>query len=152
MDRSAGRGDGRSRTKTSNHAQSGPASRDPARLPDLPAAGESVYATAGVVVETIRYAEAAESRHRQLRRRPGDLLQGYGRSRHAGAARGDQETATGGERRQDSDLPCTGGELRLPGLHVRTMLLPQDREGLSWHDAIEEEHQENLRRDPCRNR
>jgi RNA-directed DNA polymerase len=72
---------------------------------------------------------------------------GYGRSRHADAKRGNQETATGGQRRQDSHLPCTGGELRLPGLHVRTMLLPQDREGLSRYDAIKEEHQANLRCD-----
>src|SRR5712691_6179935 len=150
MDRSAGGRDGRSRTKTSNHAKSGRASRHSARLPDLPAAVEPVHATAGVVVETIRYAATAESRHRQLRRRPGDLLQGHGRSRHADDARGDQETATGGQRRQDPHLPCTGRKLRLPGLHVRTVLLPQDREGLSEYDAIEEEHQANLRCDQCR--
>ena len=56
------------------------------------------------------------------------------------------------QRRQDAHLPCTGGKLRLPGLHVRAVLLPQDREGLSGHDAIEEEHQANLRCDQCRDR
>src|SRR4030081_883983 len=130
MDRGAGGRDGRSRTKASNYAKSGRASRHPARLPDLPATVEPVHAAAGIVVETIRDAEAAASRHRQLRRRPGDLLQGYGRSRHADDARGDEETATGGQRRQVSHLPCTGRKLRLPGLHVRAVLLPQDREGL----------------------
>src|SRR5207244_9612986 len=137
VDRSAGGRDGRSRTKASNYAKSGRASRHPARLPDLPTAVEPVHATAGVVVETIRHAEAAESRHRQLRRRPGDLLQGYGRSRHADDARGGRETATAGQRRQDPNLPRTGTELRLPGLHVRAVLLPQDREGPSQLAAIE---------------
>jgi len=118
----------------------------------LSATVEPVHATAGVVVEAIRHAATVGSRHRQLRRRSGDLLQGYGRSCHADDARGDQETATGGQRRQDAHLPCAGGKLRPSGLHVRAVLLPQDREGLSGHDAIEEEHQANLRCDQCRDR
>ena len=45
-----------------------------------------------------------------------------------------------------------GRKLRLPGLYVRTVLLPQNREGPSQLEAIEEEHQANLRRDPGRDR
>ena len=51
-----------------------------------------------------------------------------------------------------TQLPCTGRKLRLPGLYVRTVLLPQNREGPSQLEAIEEEHQANLRRDPGRDR
>ena len=54
----------------------------------------------------------------------------------------------GGQRRQDPHLPCTGRKLRLPGLHVRAVLLPQDREGPPQLQTIEEEHQANLRCDP----
>ena len=46
-----------------------------------------------------------------------------------------------GERGQDPSVPDTAGAVRLPGLHLRTMLLTQGRARLHRHPAFEEEHQ-----------
>src|ERR1700675_3907107 len=82
--------------------------------------------------------EAVESVHRQLCRRPCDLLShGSRRSSHRDADH-DVEAEVDSEREQDTDLPAAGREVRLSGLHVRALLLDEEGTGLSGHGAFQE--------------
>ena len=48
------------------------------------------------------------------------------------------------KRREDRALPGTAGALRLPGLHLRTVLFAENRAGLHRHASVEAEHQEGV--------
>ena len=65
-------------------------------------------------------------------------------ARHAGH---DGEAEADGERDEDAGLPPAGGEVRLSGVHVRSVLLAEDGTRLSGHGSVEEEGAAHLRGD-----
>ena len=105
---------------------------------DLPVVQQSLHASVRAGLEDAGAREASRGVRRQLRRRLRDLLSRH-RRRGAGRDAGhDVEAEADGERDQDAGLPAAGRDVRLPGLHVRPLLLAADGAGLSGHRAVEE--------------
>ncbi len=86
---------------------------------------------------------------RDLRRRPRDPVpEGQRRSSAAPPARDHGQAEADGERGEDTNLQGAGRGVRLPGIHVRTDVLGEDRPGTPGTPAIKEKHQARGRESP----
>ena len=80
--------------------------------------------------------------HRDLRRRSRDPVQErQSRRGVATTARDHGQAEAHGQRGEDTNLQGPGRGVRLPGLHVRTDVLSENRPGAPGVPAIDEEHQ-----------
>ena len=77
-----------------------------------------------------------------------DLLSGHRRRGDGRDAGHDVEAAVDGERDEDAAVPCSRGDVRLPGLHDRPVLLAADGPSLHRDAAVGEEDRGPSGRDP----
>src|SRR5215471_8664218 len=138
----------RSRTEDAHDRGTGQAARHPARLTDLTLAGESLHAPVCAGMEDARAGATPRLSHRDLCRRPRDLERQSRRGLVA-TARDHGKAEADGQRGQDTNLQGAGRSVRLPGLHVRTDVLRENRPGTPGIPAIEEEHPAYGRTNPC---
>ena len=81
--------------------------------------------------KTLGHEQRLRGSDRQLCRRLRDLLSRHGRRGHGGDAGHDARAEADGQRDEDARLPPAGRNVRLPGLHVRSVLLAANGPGLS---------------------
>ena len=97
--------------------------------------------------------ETPRHSHRDLCRRSRDPVQAGQCRRGADPhARAHEKTEADGQRGEDTNLQGSGRHVRLPGLHVRADVSTDDRQSLSGHAAVQEEHPAHGREGPCANR
>ena len=106
----------------------------------LAVAGESVHATVRAGLEDAG-ARAAAASARIVNYADDFVICCRGTADEAMAAMRDMmaQAEADGERGEDAAVPRAGGDVRLPGLHVRPVLLAADGPGLSGHAAVGEE-------------
>src|SRR6266851_4194854 len=137
------RGRNRKSRKEDTHNRSpGQTSRLPARFYHLTIAGESLHAPVRAVMEDAWPVAKPPLSHRDLRRRPRDLVPESQSRRVAAETAQDYEQAEAhGERGKDTNLQGPGRRVRLSGLHVRANVFCENRSCPLGISAIEEEHQ-----------
>src|SRR6516162_11227567 len=132
----------RSRTEDTYDRGTGQAMRHSARLTDLTLAGESLHAPVCAGMEDARAGAKPRLSHRDLCRRPRDLVSKRQSRRGLAATAQDHEQAEAhGQRGEDTNLQGPGRGVRLLGLLVRTNVFCENRPGAPGIPAIEEEHQ-----------
>src|SRR6516162_746879 len=140
----------RSRTEDTYDRGTGQAMRHSARLTDLTLAGESLHAPVCAGMEDARAGATPRLSHRDLCRRPRDLVPArQSRRGLVATARDHGKAEADGQRGQDTNLQGAGRRVRLPGLHVRTDVLRENRPGTPGIPAIEEEHPAYGQTNPC---
>src|SRR5262249_15502424 len=120
---------------------------DPARVADLPVAGEYLHAPLCAGLEGGRPPTPSRGADRQLRGRLRDLLPWHRRRGDDGHAGDDVQAEIDGQRGQDADVPRAGGDVRLPGSYLRPELSPADGGVLSRGQTVGEEDPAALPRD-----
>src|SRR5712664_646896 len=107
----------------------------------LTIAGESLHAPVRVGMEDARAGAKPRLSHRDLRRRPRDLVPERQSRRSLAATAQDHEQAEAhGQRGEDTNLQGPGRRVRFSGLHVRTNVFCENRPGTPGISAIAEEH------------
>src|SRR3977135_2979257 len=137
----------RSRTEDTHDRSPGQPSRHPARFSRLTIAGESLHAPVRVGMEDARAGAKPRLSHRDLRRRPRDLVPERQSRRSLAAIARDHEKAE-----ENTNLQGAGRQVRLPGIPVWADVLSENRKGPPWPTAIKEKHQAHGREGPCPDR
>src|SRR5262245_9064125 len=140
----------RSRKEEAYDRGPGQPTRHPARLTPLTTAGESLHAPVCAGMEDARAGAKPRLSHRDLRRRPRDLVpERQSRRGLVATARDHGKAEADGQRGEDTNLQGPGRGVRLLGLHVRADVFCENRPGPPGVPAIEEEHQAYGRANPC---
>src|SRR5882724_2461665 len=143
----------RSREEDTHDRSAGQPTRHPARFTHLTIAGESLHAPVRVGMEDARAGAKPRLSHRDLRRRPRDLVpERQSRRSLAAIARDHEKAEAHGQRRENTNLQGAGRQVRLPGIHVWADVLSENRKGPPWPTAIKEKHQAHGREGPCPDR
>src|ERR1700681_4873405 len=137
------RGRNRLSRKEDTHDRSpGQPARHSAGFTHLTAAGEYIHAPVRPGMEEAQAGAAPRQSYRDLCRRSRDPVQERQCRRGVATTAQDHGQAEAhGQRGEDTNLQGPGRRVRLPGLHVRTDVLSENRSGAPSLPAIEEEHQ-----------
>src|SRR5271168_4054784 len=132
----------RSRKEDTHDRSTGQSTWHPARVTHLSTTGEYLHAPVRVGMEDARVGAKPRFSYRDLRGRSRDPVSERQSRRSLAATAQDHEQAEAhGQRGEDTNLQGPGRGVRLPGLHVRTDVLRENRPGTPGLPAIEEEHQ-----------